>query len=145
MQSSSCTLPKSSFVMHTQGLILESNIWIDASQRAGMSAHGVQASLNVWAHLSVQLGAFKSALSTDEIFAAVYTKIQYFPSIRWRILCCCFCGFKAQQCLDQRYGLKTLSTTRKPPFLTKFGLRLQVQASGFKLTTPILTDACSSH
>ena len=47
-----------------------------------------------------------------------------------------FCGFKAQQCLGQRYGLKTLSTTRKPPFLTKFGLRLQVQASGFELTTP---------
>ena len=30
-------------------------------------------------------------------------------------LVCCFCGFKAQQCLGQRYGLKTLSTTRKPP------------------------------
>ena len=28
-------------------------------------------------------------------------------------------GFKAQQCLGQRYGLKTLSTTRKAPFLTK--------------------------
>ena len=26
--------------------------------------------------------------------------------------------------------VKTLSTTRKPPFLTKFGLRLQVQALG---------------
>ena len=29
-----------------------------------------------------------------------------------------FCGFMAQQCLGQRYGLKTLSTTRKSPFLT---------------------------
>ena len=62
--------------------------------------------------------------------------------------CClfvCFCGFKAQQCLGQRYGLKTLSTTRKPPFRTKFGLRLQVQASGFELTTPILEAARSNH
>ena len=58
---------------------------------------------------------------------------------------CCFCGFKAQQCLGQRYGLKTLSTTRKPPFLTKFGLRLQVQASGFELTTPILEAVSSNH
>ena len=53
--------------------------------------------------------------------------------------------FGEQQCLGQRYGLKTLSTTRKPPFLTKFGLRLQVQASGFELTTPILEAACSNH
>ena len=44
-----------------------------------------------------------------------------------------FCRFKAQQCLGQRCGLKTLYTTRTPPFLTKFGLRLQVKASGFKL------------
>ena len=58
---------------------------------------------------------------------------------------CCFCGFKAQQCLGQRYGLKTLSTTRKPPFLTKIGLRLQVQASNFELTTPILEAARSNH
>ena len=55
---------------------------------------------------------------------------------------CCFCEFKAQQCLGQWYGLKTLSTTRKPPSLTKFGLRLQVQASGFEL---ILEAACSNH
>ena len=59
--------------------------------------------------------------------------------------CCCLCGFKAQQCLGQRYGLKTLSTTKKPPFLTKFGLRLQVQAYGFELTTPILEAARSNH
>ena len=51
----------------------------------------------------------------------------------------------AQQCLGQRYGLKTLSTTRKPPFITKFGLRLQVQASGFQLTTPILKAARSNN
>ena len=42
----------------------------------------------------------------------------------------------AQTCLGQGYGLKTLSTNRKLPFLTKFGRRLQVQASGFKLMTP---------
>ena len=59
--------------------------------------------------------------------------------------CCCFLRFKAQQCLGQRYGLKALSTTRKPPFLTKFALRLQVQASEFELTTPILEAARSNH
>ena len=32
----------------------------------------------------------------------------------------CFCSFKAQQCL------KTFSTTRKPPFLTKFGLLVHI-------------------
>ena len=57
----------------------------------------------------------------------------------------CFRWFKAQQCLGQRYGLKTLSTTRKLPFLTKFGLRLQVQASGLELTTPLLEAARSNH
>ena len=31
------------------------------------------------------------------------------------------------------------------PFLTKFGLRLQGQASGFDLTTPILEAARSNH
>ena len=31
---------------------------------------------------------------------------------------CFFCGFKAQQCLGQQYGLQTLSTSREPPFLT---------------------------
>ena len=36
----------------------------------------------------------------------------------------CSCGFKAHQCLGQRYGLKTLSTTGKPPFLTKLGSAL---------------------
>ena len=44
-----------------------------------------------------------------------------------------------------QYGLQTLSTTRKPPFLTKFGLRLQVQASGFELMNPILEAARSNH
>ena len=57
----------------------------------------------------------------------------------------CFCEFKAQQCLGQQYGLKTLSTTRKPPFLTKFGPWLQVQASGFELMTPILEAVFSNH
>ena len=62
-----------------------------------------------------------------------------------KLLFVCFCRFKAQQ-LGQRYGLNTLSTTtRKPPFLTKFGLRLQVQASGFELTTPILEAVRSNH
>ena len=43
------------------------------------------------------------------------------------------------------YSLKTLSTTRKPPFLAKFGLRLQVQASGLELTTPMLEAGRSNH
>ena len=55
---------------------------------------------------------------------------------------CCLCGFKAQQCLRQWYGLKTLSTTRKPPFLTKVGLRLQVQALDSNSRPPILR-ACA--
>ena len=62
-----------------------------------------------------------------------------------RLLFCLFLWLKAQQCLGQWYVLKTLSTTRKPSFLTKFGLRLQVQASGFELTTPKLEAARSNH
>ena len=34
--------------------------------------------------------------------------------------------------------LRPFLQPESPPFLTKFGLRLQVQASGFELTTPIL-------
>ena len=70
------------------------------------------------------------------LLASLQELYQYKNSIF--IIACSFCGFKAQQCPGQRYGLKTLSTTRKPPFLAKFGLRLQVQAPGFQLTTPIL-------
>ena len=37
------------------------------------------------------------------------------------------------------------SANRKPPFLTKFGLRLHGKALGFDLTTPILEAARSNH
>ena len=49
------------------------------------------------------------------IFLLHYEKfIQKFILMLWSqkygVVCCCFCGFKAQQCLGQRYGLKTLSS-----------------------------------
>ena len=83
----------------------------------------------------------------EAIFAHSKTPFPHVDCLvpRFSFVCCCFCGFKAHQCLGQRYGLKTLSTTRKPPFLMKFGLRLQVQASGFKLTTPIFEAERSNH
>ena len=68
------------------------------------------------------------------IIAITFVQILKMANVRMLAHC-------AQQCLGQRYGLKTLLTTRKPPFLTKFGLRFQVQASGFELTTPILEAA----
>ena len=54
-------------------------------------------------------------------------------------------GLRLDNAWASGYGLKTLSTTRKPPFLTKFGLRLPVQASGFELTTAIVEAARSNH
>ena len=57
--------------------------------------------------------------------------------------CCCFCGFKAQQCLGQRYGDPFYN--QKAPFPHEVWSPLQVQASGFELTTPILEAARSNH
>ena len=60
-------------------------------------------------------------------------------------MCCCFCGFKAQQCLE-RSGLRVWGTCvlqpESPLSLMKFGLRLQVQASGFELRDP---HTCTPH
>ena len=50
--------------------------------------------------------------------------------------CRCLCWFKAQQCLGQRYGLKTLSTTRKSPFLTKFWSPASSASSGIRTHDP---------
>ena len=61
-------------------------------------------------------------------FMATHVRCCRFDTSNYTICCCCcFCGFKAQQCMGQRYGLKTLSTTRKPPFPH------EVLVSGFKL------------
>ena len=88
-----------------------------------------------------------SRVVMEEIFGPVLVALPFRLTHYYllMLLFVCLCGFKAQQCLGHRYGLKTLSTTRKPPFLTKFGLRLQVRSLGIKLTTPILEAARSNH
>ena len=61
---------------------------------------------------------------------------------------CCFvvlAGLRLNNAWASRMVLRPFTTSRKPPFLTKFGLRLQVQAPGFELTTPILEAARSNH
>ena len=51
-----------------------------------------------------------------------------------QLVCCC--RFQAQQCLGQRFGLKTRSTTRKPPFLTKFWSPASSASSGIRTHEP---------
>ena len=56
------------------------------------------------------------------------------------ISCCCLCGFKAQQWASGTV-LRPFLQPDSPHSPQEFGLRLQVQASGFELTTLILEAA----
>ena len=68
-------------------------------------------------------------------------KCSHFP-------CCLFVvsvGLRLNNAWASGTVLRPCLQPESPPFLTKFVLRLQVQASGFELTTPKLKAARSNH
>ena len=52
-----------------------------------------------------------------------------------------FAGLRLNNAWASGTVLRPIPQPESPYFLTKFGLRLQVQASGFELTAPILEPA----
>ena len=62
--------------------------------------------------------------------------------------CCCFCfnTYSASQRVSQLWlSLRQILPVAWLLFLTKFGLRIQVQATVFELTTPTLEAVSSNH
>ena len=65
----------------------------------------------------IQMGASRLTSVSHMMWVRNYFNAVSHFQCRWFGNIVCLCGFKAQQCLGQRFGLKTLSTTGKPPFL----------------------------
>ena len=86
-----------------------------------------------------------TSASGEDDFRTRLSSNEQVIELNYSIVVVVFAGLRLNNAWASGTVLRPSSTTRKPPFLTEFGLRLQVQASRFELTTPILEAARSNH